>query len=168
VSSTKEIAKALTGHDQPEHVFALKHALALDAIYAEQGRTDAAEIERPFQVIRSVWPDELPPLNRADTPHPQPSLSARGARGQSRRHNGWGAFYQRMRPGLIPKAALMATAHKIARLVYHLRTHRTPFRDLSAEEYEQRAQERELATRRQRAAELGLTPVEAPARSADR
>jgi transposase len=68
VSSTKEIAKALTGHAQPEHVFALKQALALYDIYTEQGRTDDAAIERPFQVIRSVWPDELPPLNRADTP----------------------------------------------------------------------------------------------------
>jgi transposase len=86
----------------------------------------------------------------------------------SRRHNGLGAFYRRMWTRLGPKAALMATAHKIAGIVYHLRTHRTPFRDLSAEDYEQRAQERELANRRQRAAELGLTPVETPARSANR
>ncbi len=41
--------------------------------------------------------------------------------------------------------------------------HRTPFRDLSAEDYEQRARERELANLRKRAAKLGLTLVESPA-----
>jgi hypothetical protein len=64
---------------------------------------------------------------------------------------------------LGPKAAIVATAHKIARLVYHLLTHRTPFRDLSAEEYEQRARERDLANLRKRAAGLDLTLVESPA-----
>jgi transposase len=61
-SRTQETTKALTGHDQPEHVLALKQVLALGDIYTEQGRTDEAEIARPFQVIRSVWPDEVPPL----------------------------------------------------------------------------------------------------------
>jgi transposase len=74
-SSTEDIAKALTGHDQPEHVFALKQALALYDVY----------------------------------------------------------------------------------------THRTPFRDLSAEDYAQRARERDLANLRKKAAKLGLTLVESPA-----
>jgi hypothetical protein len=64
-----------------------------------------------------------------------------------------------------PKAAIVATAHKLARIVYHLLTHRTPFRDLSAEDYEQRARERDLANLRKRAAKLGLTLVKSPARS---
>jgi hypothetical protein len=68
-----------------------------------------------------------------------------------------------MRARLGPKAAIVATAHKIARIVYHLLTHRTPFRDLSAEDYEQRARARDLANLRNRAAKLGLTPVESPA-----
>jgi hypothetical protein len=41
--------------------------------------------------------------------------------------------------------------------VYHLLTHRTPFHDLSAEDYEQRARERDLASLRKRAAKLGLS-----------
>jgi transposase len=36
-SSTEEIAKALTGHDQPEHVFALKQALASYDAYNRAG-----------------------------------------------------------------------------------------------------------------------------------
>jgi hypothetical protein len=45
----------------------------------------------------------------------------------------------------------------------NLLTHRIPFRDLSAEDYEQRARERDLANLRKRAATLGLTLVESPA-----
>jgi hypothetical protein len=68
-----------------------------------------------------------------------------------------------MRARQGPKAAIVATAHKIARIVYHLLTHRTPCRDLRAEDYEQRARERDLAHLRKRAAKLGLTLVESPA-----
>jgi hypothetical protein len=65
-----------------------------------------------------------------------------------------------MRARQGPKAVIVATAHNIARIVYHLLTHRTPFRDLSAEDYEQRARERDLANLRTRAAKLALTLVE--------
>ena len=84
------------------------------------------------------------------------------AQAVSRSHNGLGAYYRRMRARLGPKAAIVATAHKIARIVYHLLTHRIPFRDLSAEDYEQRARERDLANLRKRASKLGLTLVESP------
>jgi transposase len=85
------------------------------------------------------------------------------AQAVSRSHNGLGAYCRRMRARQGPKAAIVATAHKIARIVYHLLTHRTPFRDLSAEDYEQRARERDLTNRRKRAAKLGLTLVDSPA-----
>ena len=86
----------------------------------------------------------------------------RAAHAVSRSHNGLGAYYRRMRARQGPKAAIVATAHKIARIVYHLLTHRTPFRDLSAEDYERRARERDLANLRKRAAKLSLTLVESP------
>jgi transposase len=57
----------------------------------------------------------------------------------------------------------VATAHKIARIVYHLLTHRTPFRDLSAEEYERRTRDRDIAALRKKAARFGFTLVESPA-----
>jgi transposase len=85
------------------------------------------------------------------------------AQAVSRSHHGLGAYDRRRRARQGPKAAIVATAHKIARIVYHLLTHRTPFCDLSAEAYEQRARERDLANLRKQAAKLGLTLVESPA-----
>jgi transposase len=243
-SSTEDIAKALTGHYQPEHVFALRQALALHDAYTEQVRECDAEIERRFQAIMPVWPDELPPLDRANKHRTRnknaPLYDARGmlyqltgvdlvaipglnastvqtilseigldlrkwphakafcswlglaprheisggkilrrstlkthnragqafrlaAHAVSRSQNSLGAFYRRMRARLGPKSAIVATAHKIARIVYHLLTHRTPFRDLSAAEYERRIRDRDLAALRKKAARFGFTLVESPA-----
>jgi transposase len=85
------------------------------------------------------------------------------AQAVSRSRNSLGAFYRRMRARLGPQSAIVATAHKLARLVYHLLTQRTPFRDLSAADYEQRARKREIAALRKKAIRLGLTLVELPA-----
>jgi transposase len=64
-----EIAKALTGNYRPEHVFALKQALALYDFYTEQLRECDAEIERQFANLKpTVPPDDLPPLDRGDKP----------------------------------------------------------------------------------------------------
>jgi transposase len=243
-SSAEDIAKALTGHDQPEQVFALKQALALYAADTEQVRECDAAIERRFQAMKPVGPDALPPLNRANThrthhkkapvydargllyqltgvdlvaipglnastghtmlseiglelrkwphakafcswlglaPHHEISggkilrrstLQTRNRAGQafrlaaqavSRRQNSLGAFYRRMRARLGPQSAIVATAHKIARIVYHVLTQRTPFRDLSAAAYEQRTRDRDIAALRKKATRFGLTLVKSPA-----
>jgi hypothetical protein len=57
----------------------------------------------------------------------------------------------------------VATAPTLARIVYHLLTHRTPDRDRRAEEYEQQARQREIVTLHKKAAKLGLALVESPA-----
>ena len=85
------------------------------------------------------------------------------AQAAGRSQSGLGAFYRRMRARLGPKSAIVATAHKIARIIYHLLTHRTAFRDLSPEEYSQRIRAREIAAMRKKAARLGLTLVESQA-----
>jgi transposase len=82
------------------------------------------------------------------------------AQAAGRSQSSLGAFYRRMRARLGPKSAIVATAHKIARIIYHLLTHRTPFRDLSPEEYSERLRAREIAAMRKKAARLGLTLVE--------
>src|SRR4029453_8366842 len=64
-NSTEDIAKALTGHYQPEPVFALKQALALYDADTEQVRECDAAIEQRFRALKPVDPDALPPLNRA-------------------------------------------------------------------------------------------------------
>jgi transposase len=243
-SSTEEIAKALTGHDQPEHVFALKQALALYDFYTEQLRECDAAIGRRYQAIKPTWPGELPPLDRADKrdshsknappydartllyqltgvdliaipglhastvqtllseigldlhrwPHVKAFCSWLGlaprheisggkvlrrstlktcnragqafrlaAQAVSRSHHSLGAFYRRMRASLGPQSAIVATAHKLARIVYHLLIHCTLFRDLSAADDEQRARERDIAALRNKATRLGFTVVESPA-----
>jgi transposase len=53
-SSPEEIAKALTGHDQPEQGLALKQALARYDVDTEPVRECDAEIARPFQAITPV------------------------------------------------------------------------------------------------------------------
>jgi transposase len=62
--SAAEIAKALTGNYRPEHVFALKQALAWYDAYTAQLRECDCEIERQFQAIRPLTTEELPPLER--------------------------------------------------------------------------------------------------------
>jgi transposase len=85
------------------------------------------------------------------------------AQAVSRSRSGLGAFYRRIRARLGPESAIVATAHKLARIVYHLLTHRTSFRAMSPEEHEQRARARDIASLRKKAAKLGLTLVESPA-----
>jgi hypothetical protein len=59
----------------------------------------------------------------------------------------------------------VATAHKIARVVYHLLKTGEPYREEGAEEYERMRRERELKHLARRAQKLGytLTAVPAPA-----
>jgi transposase len=65
--SEAEIAKALTGNYRPEHVFALKQALALYDAYTTQLQQCDAEIERQFQAIKPVTEDDPPPSNKPNT-----------------------------------------------------------------------------------------------------
>lgn len=76
--SEAEIAKALTGNYRPEHVFALKPALALYDAYTAQLQECDAEIERQFQAIKPVTEDDPPPSNKPNS-HSQngPSYDAR-------------------------------------------------------------------------------------------
>jgi len=61
--SQTEIAQALTGHYRPEHLFALKQALALYDFYSQQIRECDVEIERQFaNLAPTMPPDDLPPL----------------------------------------------------------------------------------------------------------
>jgi hypothetical protein len=72
-----------------------------------------------------------------------------------------------MRARVGPQSAIVATAHQSARLVYHLLTQRTPFRDRSTADYEQRTRDREIAALRNKATRFGFTLVESPAYAPD-
>jgi len=66
-SPKDEIAKALTGTWQPEHLFALKQSLELVDFYTRQLADCDAELERQFAAVKPRWdvPVELPPLPKA-------------------------------------------------------------------------------------------------------
>ncbi len=238
-SREDEIAKALTGTWQPEHLFALKQLLEIVDFYTQQLAQCDAELERQFAAVKPRWdvPAELLGLPKTKpgsrsknqpayharaelyritgvdlvavegisaslaqtiitevgtdmsrfptekhfcswlglTPHHEISggkilrnhtLKTDNRAGQAfrqaaacviRSQSAFGAFYRRKKAQLGPMQALVATAHKIARTVYHLLKDKTAYHDLGAERYEQLFQERELAHLRQKAAKLGYT-----------
>jgi hypothetical protein len=69
-----------------------------------------------------------------------------------------------MRAKLGPKQGIVATAHKIARVVYHLLKYQEPCEQTSATEYDRQCQERALSYLQRQAAKLGytLTPNQHP------
>jgi transposase len=74
-----------------------------------------------------------------------------------------GAYYRAMRARLGPRQAMVATAHKIARIVYHLLKTGEPYREEGAAEYERKRRERELKHLTRRAQKLGYTLAPTPA-----
>lgn len=79
------------------------------------------------------------------------------AQSVSRSHCALGAFYRRMKGRLGPAQALVATAHKIARTVYHMLKDRVQYHDIGAAEYNNRFREREMQYLQKKAAKLGYT-----------
>jgi len=234
--SADEMAKALTGNYRPEHVFALKQALALYDFYTEQLRECDTEIERQYRALKPVVDPEqqpLPPstktnshcknapafdvrtplyratgvdltvvdgLNAASAqiilseigtdmrkwptdkhfsswlhlaPHNDISggkvLRSRLLKGRNRvtqalrlaaqsvgrTDTALGAYYRRMQAKYGPERAVVATAHKLARIIYHLLKHREPYQAMDAAEDERRHQEQDLRQLKRRAAKLG-------------
>jgi transposase len=78
-----------------------------------------------------------------------------------------GAYYRSMRARKGPEQATVATAHKIARIVYHLLKYGEAYAAESAAAYEQQRQERELRQLSRRAAKLGYTLAPVQAQVAD-
>ncbi len=236
-SSEDEIAKALTGTWQAEHLFELTQDLQLVDYYTQILRECDAELERRFAAIKPRWeaPADLPKLPKAKrgsrskneptynaraelyritgvdlvaikgisaslaqtiisevgtdmsrfptekhfcswlglVPHHEISggkvlrnhtLKTDNRAGQAfrqaaacviRSHSAFGAFYRRKRAQLGPMQAQVATAHKIARTVYHLLKYKTPYQDIGAKAYDQQATDRELAHLRKKAAQFG-------------
>ncbi len=66
----------------------------------------------------------------------QASRSGQAAACVIRSDSAFGAFYRRKKSQLGPMQALVATAHKIARTVYHLLKDKTAYHDVGAKAYE--------------------------------
>ena len=74
-----------------------------------------------------------------------------------------GAYFRRMKARLGAPKATVATAHKIARIVYNLLRHGKEYVDRGAGWYESQYRERMLRGLQRRADQLGLTLVSKPA-----
>lgn len=69
----------------------------------------------------------------------------------------FGAFYRRLKSRLGPAQATVATAHKIARTVYHMLKFQLEYQAISAIEYEQHFREREIKYLQRKAAQFGFS-----------
>jgi hypothetical protein len=81
--------------------------------------------------------------------------------GLSRSRSTLGAFFRRMRAKLGAPKAITATAHKLARIVYHLLTTREPYEETQLAKAEQEHRQRTESRLRSQARALGfqLVPV---------
>jgi len=70
-----------------------------------------------------------------------------------------GAFFRRMRSTLGPAKATTATAHKLAKILYHMLKEKAPYRARSAEDYLPKDHERQLRQFRKQAQYLGFDVV---------
>jgi len=84
------------------------------------------------------------------------------AQAAGKSHSALGAFYRRLRTRLGAPKAITATAHKIARLFYHLWATGQSYVDPGEHYYEQRYRERSLKHLQKRAQALGMEIIAKP------
>lgn len=66
-----------------------------------------------------------------------------------------GAFFRRKKSQLGPAKAITATAHKLARIIYHMLKTGTEYKDVGQDYYEERYKNRVIANLKRRAKQLG-------------
>ncbi len=85
------------------------------------------------------------------------------AQGLANSKSSLGVYYRRMRARLGAPDAITATAHKLARIFYHMWTTGEPYKDLGVDYYEQKYQERTIRNMKKKAKlmgfELELKPI---------
>jgi transposase len=93
----------------------------------------------------------FPTRNRAGQAFRQAAMAV------ARSSTAFGAYYRRKRAQGGPLFAQVATAHKIARTVYHLLKYHVQYEDMGVEGFEQKQRERDVNALRKKAAKLGFT-----------
>lgn len=77
----------------------------------------------------------------------------------TRSHSALGAFYRRMKARLGAPKAITATAHKLARIFYHLWSSGEPYIEMGAENYEVKYRQRTVQQLMRKAQNLGFDLV---------
>lgn len=80
-----------------------------------------------------------------------------------RSHSALGGFYRRMKTRNGAAQANVATAHKLARIIYHMLKYRCNYNDPGETYYEQQYRERAIRNLKRKAASLGLQLAPLPA-----
>lgn len=83
------------------------------------------------------------------------------AQAVGRTNTALGAFFRRLRAKHGPMKAIVATACKIARIVYHMLKDRTPYVDRGGDVYEKKHREQVIKNLQRKAAKLGMKLVPA-------
>jgi len=78
------------------------------------------------------------------------------AQSLNRSQSALGAYYRRMRAKHGPEKANVATAHKLARLIYFMLKNKTPYHDVGVEHYEEKYRQRQLRNLQRQAQRLGF------------
>jgi len=78
------------------------------------------------------------------------------AQSVARSNSAVGAFYRRKKAHLGPAKAIVATAHKLARIFYVMLKRREPYQDPGASYYEEQYRQRAIRNLQRKAAKLGL------------
>jgi transposase len=140
------------------------------------------EIVSHIGLDMSAWPDDkhftswlrLAPHNdisggkvlrsrTGKTTNPATLAFRLAAQSVSRTDTALGAFFRRMRAKHGAAKAIVATANKIARIVYHMLKDKRPYVAHGADYYEQKYQEQALKKLKRQAAKLGMKLVPASA-----
>jgi transposase len=82
------------------------------------------------------------------------------AHGLHHSHSALGAFLRRKKAHLGSPKAITATAHKLARMVYTMLRHGSPYQDPGEDDYESRYRTRVVSTLKRKAAALGYSLIE--------
>ena len=93
----------------------------------------------------------LPSHNRAGQAFRQAATAV------ARSSSAFGAYYRRKRSQGGPMFAQVATAHKIARTIYHLLKFHVQYEDIGADGFAHKQRERDVDALRRKAAKLGFT-----------
>ncbi|NJM39514.1 MAG: IS110 family transposase [Anaerolineae bacterium] len=73
-----------------------------------------------------------------------------------------GAYHRRMRAKIGPAQAVVATAHKLAIIIFYMLRDKTPFKARNAQAYDQLIPDRQIKSLERNAKRLGFTVVPQP------
>jgi transposase len=99
---------------------------------------------------------------RTRSAHPVARILRLAAVNAGKTQTAIGAFYRRLAASKGNAKAVVATAAKLARIIYAMLSKHTPFADPGAAFYEQRHRDRVVRNLKRRAGQLGFTLVQVP------